>query len=118
MTPEEVGQRIRTRRLELRWTNEELARRVGVNWRTVQRWQHGQLPRLPRLLHLAEVLGVPQSHLVYADDPPVTIAALHARVEELATRVERLALSVRALERVSDPSPARTVRAVASQQKT
>jgi transcriptional regulator with XRE-family HTH domain len=92
LTPEEVvGQRIREARLARGWTHEELARRMGVNWRTVQRWQKGKLPRLPMLLGLADVLGVPSAELVPAEEPPVTLLELQARVEELAARVDALA---------------------------
>jgi transcriptional regulator with XRE-family HTH domain len=107
LTPEEVGQRIRLARLERRWTHEELAHRMGANWRTVQRWQNGQLPRLPTLLRLADVLGVPPAQFVDVDDGPVTLNELDARVGELAARVEALAQSLRSLERKLDEPPVR-----------
>jgi transcriptional regulator with XRE-family HTH domain len=94
LSSEDIGQRIRAARLARGWTHEELARRMGANWRTVQRWQAGQLPRLPTLLRLADVLGVPQAHLVDADDAPVTMNELHARLEELTARVDDLARAV------------------------
>ena len=97
MTPEEVGQRIREARLAKRWTHEELARRMGANWRTVQRWQKGKLPRLPTLVRLADVLGVPQSYFVERDDPVVAMTDLRLQLEELTARVDALAAAVAAL---------------------
>ena len=107
LTPEEVGQRIRLARLERRWTHEELAHRMGANSRTVQRWQKGQLPRLPTLLRLADILGVPPTQFVGVDDGPVTLNELDIRIGELAARVEALAQSLRSLERQLDAPPVR-----------
>lgn len=46
-------------RVSPRLTNEELARRVGVTLRTVQRWQDGESePRGGQLLSLASALDV------------------------------------------------------------
>jgi transcriptional regulator with XRE-family HTH domain len=97
VTSQEVGRRIREARLAKGWTHEELARRMGANWRTVQRWQKGSLPRLPTLLRLADVLEVPQSYLVARDEPAVTMGDLQRRLEELTARVEALTAAVAAL---------------------
>ncbi len=105
LTPEEVGKRIREARLARGWTHEELARRMDANWRTVQRWQKGQLPRLQTLLQLADVLGVPQGYFVEPEDSLETINDLRARVDELAVRVDALALKdLSASRRSSTPS--------------
>ena len=104
LTPDQVGDRIRAARLSNGWTHEELARRMNANWRTVQRWQKGQLPRLQTLLRLADVLGVPHSYLIEADDSVTTIADLRDRVDELTGLVEALTHAVAALE---DPSQER-----------
>jgi transcriptional regulator with XRE-family HTH domain len=91
LTPEEVGKRIREARTARGWTHEELARRMGANWRTVQRWQNGNLPRLQTLLRLADVLGVPPGYFVEPEDSVETVNDLRARVDELAARVDALA---------------------------
>jgi transcriptional regulator with XRE-family HTH domain len=91
LTPEQVGERIRAARLAKRWTHEELARQMEVNWRTVQRWQKGQLPRLNTLLRLAEVLGVPHTYFVEREDPLASMTGLRERVDELTGRVDDLA---------------------------
>lgn len=98
LTPEDVGRRIRTARMGRGWTNEELGRRMGANWRTVQRWQAGRLPRLPTLLRLADVLGVPHAHLLEAEEAPVTMNDLRARVNELTARVDDLTRALRTIE--------------------
>jgi transcriptional regulator with XRE-family HTH domain len=90
LTPEEVGLRIREARIARGWTHEELARRAGVNWRTVQRWQKGNLPRLPTLLRLADILGVPEGHLVEPESSLKDLEDLRRQLDELAGRVETL----------------------------
>jgi transcriptional regulator with XRE-family HTH domain len=90
VTPEDVGLRIREARVSRGWTHEELARRVGVNWRTVQRWQKGNLPRVSTLLRLEDVLGVPPGHLVEAESSLESLQDLRLRVDELTERVETL----------------------------
>ena len=90
LTPEQVGERIRAARQAKRWTHEELARQMGVNWRTVQRWQKGQLPRMNTLLRLAEVLDVSHGYFVEPEDSLATVTDLRERVDKLARRVEDL----------------------------
>jgi transcriptional regulator with XRE-family HTH domain len=87
---EGAGLRIREARLAHGWTHEELARRMGVNWRTVQRWQKGRLPRVETLRRLAAVLNVPPSYLLESHDEPVTLTELRDRLGELTQRLEHL----------------------------
>ena len=91
LEPEEVGRRIREARLAHGWTHEELARRMGVNWRTAHRWQSGNLPRLGTLLRLADTLGVPRSFLVDTEDSAAVLENLETRINELAARIEVIA---------------------------
>src|SRR2546423_12239445 len=83
LTPDAVGERIREARLAHGWTHEELARRMNVNWRTVQRWQKGKPPRLQTLVRLADVLGVPQGYFVEVDDSVATLNELRERLGRL-----------------------------------
>ncbi len=99
-TADEVGLRIREARLANGWTHEELARRMGVNWRTVQRWQKGRLPKMQTLLRLAEVLRVPTGYLIEPEASSDELGELRAQVEELTERLDALA---RALDQ---PAPA------------
>lgn len=94
LTPETVGERIREARLAHGWTHEELARRMNVNWRTVQRWQKGKPPRLQTLIRLADVLGVPEGYFVESGDSLGTLTELRERVDELARRVDALARAI------------------------
>jgi transcriptional regulator with XRE-family HTH domain len=103
LTAEEVGHRVREARLAHGWTHEELARRMGVNWRTVQRWQSGQLPKMQTLLRLAEVLTVPAGYLIEPDATSDELAELRAQIEELTERLDALA---RALDRQEPAQPA------------
>ena len=100
LTPEEIGRRIREARTARGWTNEQLARRLGVHARSVHRWQAGQLPRVQTLIELARVLDVPESYFVEQDDG-VTLADVRDQIAELTARVEELA---RLLERVATRS--------------
>jgi len=105
VTPEAVGERIREARLAHGWTHDELARRMNVNWRTVQRWQKGKPPRLQTLLRLADVLGVPHGYFVEVDDALATITELRQRIDELAARVDSLARALEALARAPSDTP-------------
>jgi len=105
LTPESVGERIREARLAHGWTHEELARRMNVNWRTVQRWQKGKPPRLQTLLRLADVLGVPQGYFVEGDDSLATLNELRVRLDELAERVDALSRALDALPRARPGTP-------------
>ena len=103
LTADEVGHRVREARLANGWTHEELARRMGVNWRTVQRWQSGQLPKMQTLLRLAEVLNVPAGYLIEPDATSDELAELRGQIEELTERLDALA---RALDRQEPARPA------------
>jgi transcriptional regulator with XRE-family HTH domain len=97
LTPDEIGARIREARLARGWTHEDLAREMGVNWRTVHRWQAGQLPRVATLTRLAAVLDLPESYFVDSAAGATSLADLRERLDDLSTRVDAL---TRALERI------------------
>src|SRR3954447_9232210 len=101
LTPDQVGDRIRAARLSNGWTHDELARRMNANWRTVQRWQKGNLPRLQTLLRLADVLDVLHSYFIEEEDSVTTVADLRARVDDLTAYVEALARALTALQDAS-----------------
>ncbi len=90
LTPLDVAQRIREARLARGWTHDDLARQMGVSWRSVQRWQKGKLPRLGTLMRLADVLEVPRSYLIEDEDPATTLRDLRRSLEELTQRVDVL----------------------------
>ncbi|GAB1394619.1 hypothetical protein MASR1M60_27830 [Rhodocyclaceae bacterium] len=60
-----LGERIKSRRLALRWTQEDLAGRLGVEVNTISRMECGvHLPSLQRLENLAATLDVPIASLL------------------------------------------------------
>ena len=68
-----IGERIRTRRLALGWTQEELARRLGVRQNVISRLESGtvQSPSVTLIRRLARTLNVTADYLVgmYDDEP-------------------------------------------------
>ena len=93
-----IGRRIREARIARGWTHEELARRMGVNWRTVQRWQTGRPPRVETLHRLADVLDVPRSTLLGADEG-ATLSELREQLTQLSERLDRLTDALDAVTR-------------------
>jgi len=71
---------------------------MNANWRTVQRWQKGKLPRLQTLLRLADVLGVPHSYLIDDVESVTSVADFREALADLTARVEALTRAVAALE--------------------
>lgn len=58
-----LGARIRLARRERRWSQEELAGRIGITARTVYKIEHGDLSvRLGAAFEAAALLGVPLFH--------------------------------------------------------
>lgn len=69
-----VGQRMKQRRLELRWSQEELAERLGISFQQIQKYERAaNRVSCGRLFQLAQVLGVP---LLYFFDGLATAPAL------------------------------------------
>jgi transcriptional regulator with XRE-family HTH domain len=69
-----VGQRMKQRRLELRWSQEELADRLGISFQQVQKYERAaNRVSCGRLFQLAQTLGVP---LLYFFDGLATAPAL------------------------------------------
>lgn len=110
LAPEEIGARIAKARGAKGWTHEQFRDAVreatgdyGIGLRTVQRWQKGRdpktgkswLPRLPRLMELADLLDVPRSYFVEEEVPAeddgwtVVVARLRA-LEEREGRNEEM----------------------------
>lgn len=57
--------RLRELRRRSLLTQGELAAQVGVNWRVVQRWEHGRaMPRASNLRRLCEVFGLAPRDLI------------------------------------------------------
>jgi transcriptional regulator with XRE-family HTH domain len=87
LAPGEIGARIAVRRKELGWTHQKLADEMDVELRTVQRWQKGVLPRLGKLMELADVMGVERSYFVEEAPPQESPQELASRLESLESKV-------------------------------
>lgn len=64
MDSTQAGKRIARIRESLRWTQAELAERVGVTSTTIAAYEQGRRAKLDTLQQIAEALGVPLTHLV------------------------------------------------------
>lgn len=64
-----IGEKIKQRRKELKWSQRDLAERMGYNHSTVTRIETGKID-IPqsRILQFAEVLGVSVAYLMGWDD--------------------------------------------------
>ena len=89
MTNEQIGQRIRDRRIEIWMSVESLADIVGINKSSVSRYEQGLIEKLkmPVLHSFADALGVNPSWLVGKSDkkylekpPPISPDAHHIGV--------------------------------------
>jgi transcriptional regulator with XRE-family HTH domain len=90
--PEEIGLRIRAARERKGWTQLQFALQANVSPASIQRWEHGQLPRLRELIRVAGLLDLPTDELV---EEPVAAGHL-SRDEEIRDLREEVA-EVRAM---------------------
>lgn len=70
-TPRTLGERMRARRLEKGWTQEQLARRAGTNQAVIQKIENGKSLRPRKIDKIAEELGVSPSWLMFGEDGDV-----------------------------------------------
>lgn len=84
--PEEIGERLKAARRTKGWTQLELALEANVSPATIQRWESGKLPRVRRLMEIADLLGIPADELVEPSVPTERDAETHAQLD----RIERL----------------------------
>ncbi len=82
-----VRERVRSRRSELGYSRDHMARVLGVTFQAYSKWEREGVP-LERLTQLAEALDVTPQWLLHGDAP--SLADLQAQVEELAGWVRRL----------------------------
>jgi transcriptional regulator with XRE-family HTH domain len=67
--PPEIGERIRTAREELGWTQDQLAAAVGVSRSAVAQWETGRAGQVTtNLTRVAAALGVGVEYLMYGRD--------------------------------------------------
>lgn len=59
-----VAEKIRKRRLELGWSQKELADKVETSWQTISNAERGQMPTVNTLTKICEAMGL-KIDLVY-----------------------------------------------------
>jgi transcriptional regulator with XRE-family HTH domain len=91
----EIGERIRTSREGLGWTQDQLARRTNngsITGNAISRWERGAvLPRTQSLEQLAEAMGLAPGYLIFGSGgQPVATAADPAlgRIEERLAAID------------------------------
>jgi transcriptional regulator with XRE-family HTH domain len=101
MTSRSIESVISDRRRHLGMTQMELADLLGVRQRDVARWEHGraQLPAIPQLERLSQVLGLPVGSLVPgACEPEIRLILLAPGEPDQVFRIAREPASLPAAE--------------------
>lgn len=67
----DMGDRIKSLRLNLNLTQEDIGNKIGVNKAAVQKWESGKVENLKRstIAKLSEIFGVTPSYLMGWEDP-------------------------------------------------
>ncbi|WP_260292210.1 helix-turn-helix domain-containing protein [Sedimenticola hydrogenitrophicus] len=95
--PGNLGQRMRFRRQEKGWTQEQLAVRAGTNQAVIQKIENGKSLRPRKIDQIAAVLDVNPAWLMFGDElaaslPPDAMAvaeAWHGMPEPHKSRIQR-----------------------------
>lgn len=86
-TPDEadrrIGEKVRTRRVQLGLTQQALADRISVSYQQVQKYENGS-NRIPgsRLNELAHALGVPASYFYSESDDTSRLIACFSAITD------------------------------------
>ncbi|MBL3589997.1 MAG: hypothetical protein DIZ78_07635 [endosymbiont of Escarpia spicata] len=94
---ETLGSRLRRKRRERGWTQEELALRAGTNQAVIQKIENGKSLRPRKIDEIAQVLDVNPAWLMFGeksgpslDDDAVEVAKAWQRLPEpIRTRIKR-----------------------------
>ena len=86
-TPRTLGERMRARRLEKGWTQEQLARRAGTNQAVIQKIENGKSLRPRKIDKIAEELGVSPSWLMFGDDGDIGLEPDAVHIAEQWSRL-------------------------------
>ena len=94
LEPREIGRRIAAARKRHGWTQLDFAYKADVSPSAVQRWERGELPRIKKLMQVAELLGVQVDQLVENGALPSPAEERYQQIEaqlaELRGTVARL----------------------------
>ncbi len=69
-----LGQRMRLRRQQKGWTQEQLARQAGTNQAVIQKIENGKSLRPRKINEIAEVLGVNPAWLMFGDEAETSLS--------------------------------------------
>lgn len=115
-----IGSRLRLRRLAMGFSQETLARALGITFQQIQKYERGTNRIFAsRLFHLAQVLRVPVSYFFQGLTPEGTETPDGAKaappaeesVQDLLSRSDTLKL-IQAFNRISDPIVRRQIYAL------
>lgn len=83
------GQHIAQLRKRKRLTQQAMAERLGIAYRTYQTWEAGTMPEWANLEKLASVLEVKPEYLIGEDEPAPTgqLDRIEAKLDELLSRL-------------------------------
>ena len=87
-----IGEKIKQRRKELRWSQRDLAEKMGYNHSTVTRIETGKID-IPqsRIVQFSEVLNVDISYLMgWEEEKPTVDDRLSKDMQELIGRIKNL----------------------------
>src|SRR5512132_1479397 len=93
MRPRRAGERIREARLRMNLTQEQFAKRVGVQRLAVARYEAGRMPRSEVLVRIANVTGLNINDLVRGgagDTSKDSRRSPPARARQYMNRITRL----------------------------
>tara|TARA_B100000029_G_C17097294_1_gene786570 strand:+ start:157 stop:504 length:348 start_codon:yes stop_codon:yes gene_type:complete len=68
MVPDSLGERLRQKRKEMGWTQEQLAARAGTTQAVIQKIENGKSLRPRKIDKIAEPLGVLPAWLMFGDE--------------------------------------------------
>lgn len=115
-----IGSRLRLRRLAMGFSQETLARSLGITFQQIQKYERGTNRIFAsRLFHLARVLRVPVSYFFQgiasegglSSGSPSAAPPAEETVQELLGRSDTLKL-IQAFNRISDPTVRRQIYAL------
>jgi len=82
-----LGERLRCRRREKRWTQDQLASQAGTNQAVIQKIENGRSLRPRKINEIASALGVTPSWLMFGEKPDSTLDVAAHTVAETWSRL-------------------------------
>ncbi len=70
-----LGQRMRYKRLDNGWTQEQLAAKAGTNQAVIQKIENGKSLRPRKIDQIASVLGVNPAWLMFGDEADTSLSS-------------------------------------------